>query len=384
MLLSLLLIALLTGAGWWLAEATAIGRQLGTTLLVLFLGLLTTNLFGWRADAAAEAVVSGPLTSLAIALLLMAVDLRRVWPGAQRLLQPFATSVLAAVLGTGLGAWLLGGRLGADLPALSGLFTATFSGGSLNFVSVARTLQPPEGLVLVATAADHVVFSLWFLISLALGRRQRPITAGALSVAAAGPAPAASPEQIASSAAWAPASDRHRDLLSRAGGVALLWGVVIVVISEAATGVLQNWWPGTPGILVLTSIALAAAQLPALSRLQLSYPLGLLLIQPFFTVIGLNSPVEGLLGEGRWVFALANLIVAVQALVVLLVGRWRHWGLADSLVGCQAAVGGPSTALALAGALHRPDLALPSVAIGLLGYVVGTYLGLTMAGLLGG
>ena len=367
MLLSLLFIALLTGAGWWLAETTAIGRQLGTTLLVLFLGLLTTNLFGWRADAAAEAVVTGPLTSLAIALLLMAVDLRRVWPGAQRLLQPFATSVLAAVLGTGLGAWLLGGHLGADLPALSGLFTATFSGGSLNFVSVARTLQPPEGLVLVATAADHVVFSLWFLISLALGHRQRPVTA-----------------ETHSPAAWDPARGRPRDLLSRAGGVALLWGVVIVVISEAATGALQNWWPGAPGILVLTTIALAAAQLPALSQLRLSYPLGLLLIQPFFTVIGLNSPVQGLLGEGRWVFALASLIVAVQAVVVLLVGRWRRWGLADSLVGCQAAVGGPSTALALAGALHRPDLALPSVAIGLLGYVVGTYLGLLMAGVLAG
>ncbi|MBE9153424.1 DUF819 family protein [Cyanobium sp. LEGE 06113] len=383
MLLSLLLIALLTGAGWWLAEATAIGRQLGTTLLVLFLGLLTTNLFGWKAEAAAEALVTGPLTSLAIALLLLAVDLRRVWPGAQRLLQPFATAVLAAVLGTGLGAWLLGGRLGADLPALSGLFTATFSGGSLNFVSVARTLQPPEGLVLVATAADHVVFSLWFLISLALGRRHRAHPAESLS-ATAGAEPSASSEQIASSAAWDPASARPRDLLSRAGGVALLWGVVIVVISEAATGVLQNWWPGAPGILVLTSIALAAAQLPALSQLRLSYPLGLLLIQPFFTVIGLNSPVQGLLGEGRWVFALASLIVAVQALVVLLVGRWRHWGLADSLVGCQAAVGGPSTALALAGALQRPDLALPSVAIGLLGYVVGTYLGLVMAGLLAG
>ncbi|QNI70382.1 DUF819 family protein [Cyanobium sp. NS01] len=383
MLLSLLLIALLTGAGWWLAEATAIGRQLGTTLLVLFLGLLTTNLFGWKAEAAAEAVVTGPLTSLAIALLLLAVDLRRVWPGAQRLLQPFATAVLAAVLGTGLGAWLLGGRLGADLPALSGLFTATFSGGSLNFVSVARTLQPPEGLVLVATAADHVVFSLWFLISLALGRRHRAHPAESLS-ATAGAEHSASPEQIASSAAWEPTSARPRDLLSRAGGVALLWGVVIVVISEAATGVLQNWWPGAPGILVLTSIALAAAQLPALSQLRLSYPLGLLLIQPFFTVIGLNSPVQGLLGEGRWVFALASLIVAVQALVVLLVGRWRHWGLADSLVGCQAAVGGPSTALALAGALQRPDLALPSVAIGLLGYVVGTYLGLVMAGLLAG
>ncbi|SBO42218.1 DUF819 family protein [Cyanobium sp. NIES-981] len=363
---SLLLIGLLTVAGWWLAERTPIGRQLGMTLLVLFLGLLATNLLGWRPDPAAEAVVNGPLTSLAIALLLLAVDLRRVWPGAQRLLGPFAVAVLGAVAGTALGGLLLRGVLGSDLAALSGLFTATFSGGSLNFVSVARTLRPPESLVLIATAADHVVFSVWFLISLALGRGQGPGEA----------------EQARSHTGWDPGHDHPRALLSRAGGAALLWGVVIVVLSQATTGVLQRWWAGVPGILVLTTIALVAAQVPAVARARLSYPLGLLLIQPFFTVIGLSSPVQGLLGEGRWVLLLAVVVVATQAACVLLVGRWRGWPAADSLVGCQAAVGGPSTALALAGALRRPDLALPGVAIGLLGYLVGTYLGLAMAAVL--
>ncbi|EDY39196.1 conserved hypothetical protein [Cyanobium sp. PCC 7001] len=362
MLQSLLAIAGLTAAGWWLASATAIGRQLGVTLLVLFLGLVATNLLGWRPEPAAEALVNGPLTSLAIALLLLAVDLRRVWPGAQRLLPPFAASVVAAVVGTSLGALLLWRALGNDLPALSGLFTATFSGGSLNFVSVARTLRPPDSLLLVATAADHVVFSLWFLISLALGRR----TDVGQAERAASPVddPLTHPEQA---------------LLSRAGAVALLWGVVIVVLSQAATGVLQRWWSGLPGILVLTTTALLAAQIPAVARARLSYPLGLLLIQPFFTVIGLNSPVQGLLGEGRWVLLLAALVVATQAVCVLLLGRIWRWGRAESLVGCQAAVGGPSTALALAGAVRRPDLALPGVAIGLLGYLVGTYLGLIVA-----
>ncbi len=371
MLLSLLAIGLLTALGWWLAQATVVGRRLGVTLLVLFLGLLTTNLLGWRPDPAAEALVNGPLTSLAIALLLLAVDLRRVWPGAQRLLQPFAVAVVGAVAGMGLAVVVFRGQLGADLPTLSGLFTATFSGGSLNFVSVARTLQPEQSLVLIATAADHVVFSLWFLISLALGRRQ-----------GAGDAPAAPAEDAAGTTGWNPGSDSPRRLLSRAGGIALLWGLLIVAASRAATGILQGWWAGVPGILVLTTLALIAAQVPAVARARLAYPLGLMLIQPFFTVIGLSSPVQGLLGEGRWVLAQAGLIVTVQASLVLLIGRGLRWGRAESLVGCQAAVGGPSTALALAGALRRPDLGLPGVAIGLMGYLAGTYLGLLVAGVL--
>ena len=40
MLASLLLILALTALGWWLAQHTGVGRQLGTTMLVLLLGLL--------------------------------------------------------------------------------------------------------------------------------------------------------------------------------------------------------------------------------------------------------------------------------------------------------------------------------------------------------
>jgi uncharacterized membrane protein len=52
--------------------------------------------------------------------------------------------------------------------------------------------------------------------------------------------------------------------------------------------------------------------------------------------------------------------------------RWRGWGLGETLVASQASIGGPSTALALA------------KAIGLFGYLLGSYLGLVAAALLGG
>ena len=64
--------------------------------------------------------------------------------------------------------------------------------------------------------------------------------------------------------------------------------------------------------------------------------------------------------------------------------QWLRWPLADTLVASQASIGGPSTALALATAIGRAELAVPSVAIGLLGYLLGTYLGLGVAWFLPG
>ena len=391
MLPSLAIIAALTALGWWLSHRTQVGRQLGTTLVVLLLGLVATNLSGWQPDAAAAAWINGPLTSLAIAELLLAVRLRELWPAARRLLPPFAASVICTLVGVLLAGLLLREPLASSMAPLAGLYAATFTGGSLNFVSVAQALQPPQALVLLATAADHVVFALWFLLSLGLGRQgrgggerssQQATPAGAPDAATAAAATADSDPQLGTGSGWR----SWRSLLRP-----LAWGLGILIASQLITPLLQRLWPALPGILVLTTLALVAAQWPAgrstggaaAAAFSGSYRLGLLLIQPFFTLIGLSSPVAGLLGEGRWVLLYAALVVTVQAAGLLGLQRWRGWRRSDALVASQAAIGGPSTALALATSLQQPQLALPAVAIGLLGYLLGTYLGLAATAVMG-
>lgn len=365
MLVSLLVVLTLTAIGWWISSRNPIGRQLGTTMVVLLIGFLVTNLSGWQPHSSVSGWVSGPLTSLAITQLLLAVDLRRIWPEARRLVIPFAASAISTLMAVLAGAVLFSPWLGAQSALLAGVFTATFTGGSLNFVSVARTLTLSESLMLLATAADHVVFAAWFAISVLIGRRwgQR------------------SP------------SDALQDSSRRRHGEtdwtwqlilwSLLWSGAVLGSAEWLTQLIHAIWPTCPSILVLTTLSLVVAQMPGARSRRGCYGMGLVLIQPFFTVIGLSSPVAGLLGRGFPVLVYAAFIVTMQASVLLLMRRWRNWPAVETLVASQAAIGGPSTALALATSLGRPSLALPGVAIGLVGYLVGTYLGLIATGVLG-
>ncbi len=365
MLVSLGLIVVLTVLGWWISERFQFGRQLGTTMVVLLIGFSVTNVFGWQPDDEASGWISGPLTSLAITQLLLAVDLRRLWPDARRLVAPFAAAVVFTLIGVIAGAWLLQPWLGSNQAVLGGIYMATFTGGSLNFVSVARALNPPASLLLIATAADHVVFALWFALSVLIGNR-------CVAPLPTSPTPVHSP---------ASAPSGRSDPWSSVGW-SLIWSGAVLGMAELLTRFVQTLWSGCPSILVLTSLALVVAQLPGASSREGCYSLGLLLIQPFFTVIGLSSPLAGLLGEGWPVLAYASVVVAVHGIGVLGMRRWRHWPLAETLVASQAAIGGPSTALALASSMGRAALALPSVAIGLLGYLLGTYLGLMAAAVL--
>ena len=363
-LMSLILVLGLTVIGWWLAQVNNWARKLGATMVILLLGLLVTNLTGWTPEQSAVSWVNGPLTSLAIAELLLAVELFSVLPDARRLLLPFITSIggtLVAVLLIGL---LLSQWLGQSWISLAGLFTATFTGGSLNFVSVARTLEIPSTLLLIATTADHVAFTAWFVISLLIGRRwkQRNIT-----------------ESIGINHSSSTLTEAFAWPSSQAVMMALLWGAGVLLVSDRMVGVLKQLGVQLPSILVLTTVALIAAQLPLAKSRKACYGVGLLLIQPFFAVIGLSSSLGALLGDGLPVLFYAGVVVLVQAIVVLQACRWFRWPVAECLVASQAAVGGPSTALALAGSLGRPNLLLPSVAIGLLGYLLGTYLGLVVS-----
>ena len=361
MALALVVILVLTVLGWWLSRSTPWGQQLGMTLVVLVLGLLVTNISGWQPDKQATGWISGPLTSLAIVQLLLAIDLRRVWPDARRLLTPFVAAVLLTLIAVLLSGLVVGPWLGEQLSVLSGVFAARFTGGSINFVSVARTLDPPESLLLIATAASHVAFAIWFALSIWIGQRW------------------GEHEPTSSSEFQAQDQDHlqpHKPL--KIYGLALLWGVAVL----GASRVLELLFTAVPSILVLTTVALIVAQLPGRFSRRGCYDEGLLLIQPFFTVIGLNSPLHGLLGEGLPVLVFATLIVALQAVSLLLLSRWRGWPLVETLVASQASIGGPSTALALATSFKRPELVLPSVAIGLLGYLIGTYLGLLASAVL--
>ena len=128
---------------------------------------------------------------------------------------------------------------------------------------------------------------------------------------------------------------------------------------------------------------LGATMLVLLLGVAVRNGFGQFLIQPFFVVVGLSTPMAGVFSEGLWILGYAAIVVGMHAVVVLVLRRCQV-PMAEVLVASQAAIGGPSTALALATGLERGDLAVAGVALGLLGYGLGTYLGVAMAALADG
>jgi uncharacterized membrane protein len=133
-----------------------------------------------------------------------------------------------------------------------------------------------------------------------------------------------------------------------------------------------------PSILILTALALALAQVPAVSRLVGARLLGMVGVYLFLAVIGAFCDVHALARLGRVglvLLAFAGLTVLFHGVVTFGAAWLFRMDLEGAAVASQANVGGSTSALALAKSLGREDLLVPGILLGSLGNAVGTFLG---------
>jgi len=354
----------ITALAFWLAGRFGWAAKAGATLLVIAFGAVLSNLDLVTAQSPVYGMISGPVTSLAIVWLLFAVDLRSLRAAGPRMLKAFGLAVASTVTGGFVAFALLGRFFPEQAWKLAGVMVGTYSGGGLNFVSVGRELDLPEALFVAATAADNVVTAVWLGIALLL-----PTLLGRFY-----PAP-----QVKAG------DERVEDPMQ--GAARLSVGDLASLVAAALAIVLLAEWTATlvpvvPAVLWLTTLALICAQLPAVRQLRGAMQLGTLALHLFFAVLGIGSRVQQILEVGVEVFYFTALVVLVHGVLFLVLARLRSYDLDTTIVASQAAVGGPSTAMAMAVSRGRADLTLPGAMVGLLGYAIGTYAGLAVAWIL--
>jgi uncharacterized membrane protein len=363
------LIAALTALAFWLDRRIRLLSRIGAALIAIVLGAALSNAGLVPADSPVYDAVTGPVTSLAIAWLLLSVNLADIRRAGPRVIGAFGLACAGTAAGALVGAAVFTSIFGDDTWRLAGTLTGTYTGGSLNFVGVGRALGLEGPLFAGATAADNLTTGLWLgatlLLPLWLGRfYPRP-------AAAIGGADAVVPE---------PAADRHvghphftdAPLSTLSLSILLAAGLALLILANA----LAARVPAVPAVVWLTTLALLAGHLTPLRGAPGTLQLGGLALTGFFVVIGIHSRVLDIVAVGFEVFWLTLVIVLVHGLVVFGIGRLVRLDVATLAVASQAAVGGPSSALAVAVGRGWRGLVLPGIMVGLLGYAVGTYLGI--------
>ena len=355
----------------WLVRRTPL-RHLGSALLVIVLTSIGANAGLIPTFGPDEAVYNGIFEHVApmgIFWLLLRVDLKDLARAGPAMIGLFLLGSAGTVLGVLAGMAVVGGAeaFGDRYHALGGMFVGTYTGGSVNFNAVALEYGVVESGPLFAGAAvvDSAMTTLWMAATVAIpralarvwpGRRRTGVAVGAADLGIADDTESLHPLDVGVTVAL---------------GAAALWG------SRALAELV-----GVHSVVVLTTVALVLAQLPAVKRLRGPRTCGMVAVLLFLAVIGALCDVAALreLGDLGGVLALfVFVVVAVHGALVFGVGALCRADVSMVAVCSQANVGGGTSALALARSLGRADLVLPAVLVGTLGMAIGTYLGFSVA-----
>jgi uncharacterized membrane protein len=245
----------------------------------------------------------------------------------------------------------------------------------VNFNAVAIHYDMMRQGVLYAgmTAVDNIITALWMVATIALPLLFRRIGRVGGGKGARRP----------------PVADVEREtegvsVLSL--GILLSIGFVSLFIADGLADVVAGLGFAVPSILILTTLALLLAQLPAIHGLAGGQVVGLFCVYLFLAVIGAFCELAalGAIGALAWrLLILVSVTVVVHGLVIFGAAFLSKMDMDAAAVASQANIGGSSSALALAKSLNRMDLYLPGILVGSLGSGLGTYLGFAVAGLLG-
>jgi uncharacterized membrane protein len=374
----LAVLALNVAISEWLVRRTPL-RHLGSALLVIVLTAIVANLGVIPTYSDEILVYTGIfeyVAPLAIFLLVLRVHLAGLLRAGRPMLLLFGLGAVGTTLGVLAGMQAVGGSeaFGELHYALGGMFVGTYTGGSINFNAVALEYGVVKDGALYAGAAavDSAATTVWMVVTVALPR-----------LVARGSGVLRAPD--AAMDVENPEDEHHDEERVGPLDLALLtaMGAGAVWISNLLADAAGDWLGvSIPSILILTTLALVLAQLPAVQKLRGARVSGWLAVMVFLAVIGALCDVGALRAIGPLAGTLVlfvTVIIVVHGAVVFGLGALFRADPAMSAVASQANIGGSTSALALAKSLGRGDLMLPGILVGALGNAAGTYLGFLAA-----
>lgn len=371
---------------WASKVSGAIVALLGA-LALTNLGIIPTNCV-WFDD-----IIWGFVVPMAIPLLLLSCDIRKIGREAGKILILFFIGAIGTTIGAILGYKALGGVVD-NLAGVAAMMTGSYIGGTVNFAAMVDAFKVPGETSSAAVVADNLLMALYFFVLIAIPSIKffyNKFTHPHIDEVNARGVDEEAKTQAA--AYW---GKKPISLMDIAINVAI--SVIIVCVSTAIASVISAAFPSGNGVvtdligglfgnkyLILTTLTMIIATVfsKPLEGLSGSQEIGTYLIYLFFFAIGAPASIKAIIMNAPLLLVFCAIMVVVNMLFCFIFGKLLKFDLEDCILASNACIGGPTTAAAMAISKGWVKLVGPIMLVGTLGYVVGTYFGTFVGQFLG-
>jgi uncharacterized membrane protein len=361
--------AILFGLAWlgfWI-DTTALGKKTSGVVWVIAAAMVLSNFKLIPFSGPSYDFVGGTLVPLAIPLLLFKADLRKIFRESGPVMLTFAIASAATVAGAVIGYYLF--DLGEIGPKVAGVYSGAWIGGAVNFIAVSQAVEMTPTEFSVSIGASSMVSNIALLMLVAIPSitwitRQLPEHVGATAEEEGDEAH----EQFT-----------RFKLTHVTGAIALSFAIC------AVASALSNWLSMSQyNILFITVLTLVVANLvpKTLHNLEGDFDLGMLFMYIFFAAVGAGTDVSFFFSAALILFFYGMFIIIAHLVIVLFAAKLLKVDLAEAIVASGAALVGPAVTAAIATSRGWRSLVTPGIMCGIFGYVIGTFIGVSITAML--
>ena len=359
----------LTAFGFWV-ETTQIGRKLSGVLIILIVAVVLSNIRLIPHSAAMYGTVSSLLVPLAIPMLLFRADLKQVMAEIGPMFKAFVAS--AVVIAFSIALLTVVFDFGQYEGKVASTLIASYIGGSLNFVATAQAVELTDPNHYVGALTADTIGAIFFMAVLLL--------MPSLKIARkAMPSRYFSGQHEAGESSLVVPNENAGEPFNMTGlAAALATSMAVCALGQIiATMLGQDKY----FILIITTISLVIANYAKrlVRYFRAEFEVGTFFMYMFFVTIGASADLATIAGVALPYVILICGSVAVFFVLILMVGRLLKLDLAELMIAANACILGPATAAALAAGQGWRDLVTPGMLTGILGYSVGTFIGVTIS-----
>ena len=307
---------------------------------------------------------------ISIPMLLFSSNIVKIVKESGKLLVAYILGAIGIVIGCFIAFGLIG--LGPDSGKTAGVIAATLIGGSVNFIAAAEALNFSTNPLFTATiAVDNFVSNLYTLFLF--------LTPSLLFLSRffVKPKKENQIEEVKSDSKTFPMTMERI-------AVSVFIAALIAGLGSIIAPFLQNLLQTdiNLSILIITVLAVLAANLfPKLLRPleDTAFSVGLWMMYVFLAVIGAATNIQQIFSIGPAVLAFYLAIMFFHFVFLLSLAKLFKLVVYEVVISSAANIMGPSVAAPMAASMGQKKLVTPGILVGILGYVIGTFIGVSIA-----
>lgn len=371
---SLLAIMMLTIAFTFYLQRFKKLKTLGPALIVVLISIIVANLRIVPFEAEIYDSISDYAVPLAISMLLLSVDLKKM---ASLSKKPLLAMILAVISVSFIA--VISGLFFAPVIhegwKIAGMFIGTYTGGSPNLTAIGYGLDASSTTFAAANAADYVVGTPALILLLTLptiaknSKRFQKVWPFSLSQQELEDDHAENEDSLMEDKKWS-----IQDIV---------WCLTLGFIITALSAFLSKYFPDSfesaVKILFISTLAVIAAQFKPVKNLKGNMDLGLFAALLFLTTIGYSVNIMEFVGS-TLVIALFCLVVILGSLILhALLCRLFKIDYQYVIISMVAAIWDGPTSSLVAVSENWKSLVSLAVILGVMGDVLGNYAGIGTA-----